>query len=108
MALHAINAANQTIAQVCVKTANLVASEKKYMSSPVLDQSKQDQSERSDDKSDYLFVGALYVGAVAKQTPKSNANKWYGTISIGGKQISCKLDTEAEANVLPSLIRSKM
>ena len=108
MALHAINAANQTIAQVCVKTANLVASEKKYMSSPVPDQSEQDQSERSDDKSDYLSVGTLYVGAVAKQKPKSNANKWYGTILIGGEQIFCKLDTGAEANVLPSFTRSKM
>ena len=48
----------------------------------VLDQSEQDQYE-----SDYLFVGALYVGAVSEQKRNSNANKWYETILIGGQQI---------------------
>ena len=74
----------------------------------VLDQSEQDQFESGDDKSDYLFVGALYVGAVAEQKRDSDANKWYETILIGGEQIRCKLDTGAEANVLPARIVSKM
>ena len=69
----------------------------------VLDQSEQDQSESSDDKSDYLFVGAF-----AEQKRNSNANKWYETLLIGGEQIRCKLDTGAEASVLPARIVSKM
>ena len=47
----------------------------------------------SDGESDYLFVGTLHVGAVAKQKRNSDANKWYKTILIGGEQICCKLDT---------------
>ena len=74
----------------------------------VLDQSEQDQFESGDDESDYLFVGALYVGAVSEQKRDSEANKWYETILIGGQQIRCKLDTGAEANVLPARIVSKM
>ena len=74
----------------------------------VLDQSEQDKFESGDDESDYLFVGALYVGAVSKQKRDSDANKWYETILIGGQQIRCKLDTGAEANVLPARIVSKM
>ena len=32
----------------------------------------------------------------------------FETISIGGEQIRCKLDTRAEANMLPARIISKM
>ena len=103
MALLAINAADQTILQAYAKTANSVVFKKQ-----VLDQSEQDQSESSDDERDYLFVGALYIGAVAEQKRESAANKWYETISIGGQEIRCKLDTGAEANVLLARIVSKM
>ena len=54
------------------------------------------------------FVGTLDVGAVSEQKRDSDTNKWYETISIGGEQIRCKLDTGAEANALPARIVSKM
>ena len=102
MAPLAINAADQTILQVYAKTANSSFFRKPH----VLDQTEQDQFESGDAESDYLFVGALYVGAVSKQ--KRDSDKWYKTILIGGKQIRCKLDTGAEANILPEHIVSKM
>ena len=92
MALLAINAANRTILQAYAKTANSVVSEKRYTA----------------ETTKAIFVGALYVGAVAEQKRDSDTNKWYETISIGGQQIRCKLDTGAEANVLPARIVSKM
>ena len=74
MALLAINAADQTILRMYAKMANSVVSGRKVH---VLDQSEQEQSESGDDESDYLFVGALYVGAVAEQRTVTRTN---GTI----------------------------
>ena len=97
--------ADQTILRMYAKTANSVVSEKKVH---VLDQSEQDQLENDNDESDYLFVGTLYIGVVAEQNCDNDANKYYETISIGGEQIRCKLDTRAKANVLPTCFVSKM
>ena len=47
------------------------------------------------------YLQDLYIGALFMEN-KNNTNLWYKTINVGGQNITFKVDTGSEANVIPT------
>jgi hypothetical protein len=64
--------------------------------------------EDSDSSDNQLYIGELKVHAVESQNQSKGDNAWYSLIKIGNKTVKFKLDTDAETNVIPKNVLSKL
>ena len=51
-----------------------------------------------------IGVDALFIGAVTRAQARSKDTGWRTALRVGGQTVNFKLDTGAEANVLPQSI----
>ena len=88
MALHAINAAYQTISQVCAKTEISVVSEKRYTSLTSLNRTSQKAVMT---KVIIFFVGALSVELLSKKAIEMQTSLFVCGISLTSGQLNNEL-----------------